>query len=148
MTSSAPACAATSPGRSRSRRPSPPSTPTPPPRRATDWSQIVALYDLLHTLRPNAVVALNRAIAIAELHGPIEGLAALESLERHPLEQYQPYHAARADLLARAGDRDAAGTAYDRAIELTVNPAERRFLEGQRGALAGPGAHPGRARPR
>jgi RNA polymerase sigma-70 factor (ECF subfamily) len=102
---------------------------------ATDWSQIVALYDQLYALRPNAVVALNRAIAIAELRGPADGLAALTSLERTLLENYQPYHAARADVLARAGQRDAARSAYDRAIELSVNPAERRFLEQQRGAL-------------
>lgn len=103
---------------------------------ATDWSQIVALYDRLYALSPNAVVALNRAIAIAERHGPADGLAALESLESTLLEEYQPYHAARANLLARAGQRDAARTAYDRAIDLSSNPAERRFLEQQRGALA------------
>ena len=102
---------------------------------ATDWSQIVALYDQLYALRPNAVVALNRAIAIAERQGTADGLAALESLDSTPLEEYQPYHAARADLLARAGQRDAARTAYDRAIDLSANPAERRFLERQRGAL-------------
>ena len=70
---------------------------------ATDWSQIVALYDQLHARRPNAVVALNRAIAIGEWHGPAAGLAALEELDAEPLANYQPYHAARADLLARAG---------------------------------------------
>jgi RNA polymerase sigma-70 factor (ECF subfamily) len=102
---------------------------------ATDWSQIAALYDQLYALRPNAVVALNRAIAIAEFQGPTQALAALDSLESTQLEHYQPYHAARADVLARAGHRDAARTAYDRAIELSVNPAERRFLEQQRGAL-------------
>jgi RNA polymerase sigma-70 factor (ECF subfamily) len=103
---------------------------------ATDWSQIVALYDQLHALRPNAVVALNRAVAVAELHAPTDGLAALESLDTTVLDEYQPYHAARADLLARAGRPDAALTAYDRAIELTANPAERRFLERRRAAVA------------
>jgi RNA polymerase sigma-70 factor, ECF subfamily len=103
---------------------------------ATDWTQIVALYDQLYALRPNPVVALNRAIAIGELHGFADGLAALESIDSTLLQDYQPYHAARADLLARAGQRDAARTAYERAIELSVNPAERRFLEEQRGALA------------
>jgi RNA polymerase sigma-70 factor (ECF subfamily) len=106
---------------------------------ATDWSQIVALYDQLYALRPNAVVALNRAIAVAELHSPAHGLAALDAFDSGPLEHYQPFHAARADLLARAGHRDAARDAYDRAIDLTVNPAERRFLERQRGTLAGHG---------
>ena len=102
---------------------------------ATDWSQIVALYDQLYALRPNAVVALNRAIAIAELRSPAHGLKP-PSIRSTPtqLEHYQPFHAARADLLARAGQRDAARDAYARAIELSVNPAERRFLERQRDA--------------
>jgi RNA polymerase sigma-70 factor (ECF subfamily) len=103
---------------------------------ATDWSQIVALYDQLHALRPNAVVALNRTIALAELHGPADGLAALEALDPAQLDDYQPYHAARADLLARAGHHDAARAAYERAIDLSANPAERQFLERQRAALA------------
>jgi RNA polymerase sigma-70 factor (ECF subfamily) len=102
----------------------------------TDWSQIVALYDQLSSLRPNAVVALNRAIAVGELHGPPDGLAALDELDTVLLEDYQPYYAARADLLARAGRRADARLAYDRAIALTVNPAERRFLERQRDVLA------------
>jgi RNA polymerase sigma-70 factor, ECF subfamily len=104
---------------------------------ATDWSQIVALYDQLYAMRrPNAVIALNRAVAIGELRGAAAGLDALDSLGVTPLEDYQPYHAARADLLARAGRRDAAVAAYDRAIELTANPTERRFLERQRQAAA------------
>ncbi len=102
----------------------------------TDWSQIVALYDHLFALRPNAVVALNRAIAVGELYGPTDGLAALASLDTARLETYQPYHAARADLLARAGQVDAAIAAYDRAIDLTSNPAERNFLLAQRAACA------------
>jgi RNA polymerase sigma-70 factor (ECF subfamily) len=103
---------------------------------ATDWSQIVTLYDQLYARRPNPVVALNRAIAVAELHGPDAGLAALTALDVVPLEGYQPYHAARADLLARAGHREAAVAAYVRAVELSGNPAERRFLEQQRAAVA------------
>jgi RNA polymerase sigma-70 factor, ECF subfamily len=102
---------------------------------ATDWAQIVALYDLLYELRPNAVVALNRAVAVAELDGPGAGLDALDALDVTMLGDYQPYHAARADLLARAGRRGATA-AYDRAIELTANPTERRFLERQRKAAA------------
>jgi RNA polymerase sigma-70 factor, ECF subfamily len=105
----------------------------------TDWSQIVTLYDHLHALRPNAVVALNRAVAIAELHGPVRGLEALDSLDAASLHSYQPYHAARADLLARAGDGPAAINAYRRAIELSGNAAERRFLE-QRLRTLEPGA--------
>ena len=101
---------------------------------ATDWSQIVALYDQLHAQRPNAVVAMNRAIAVGELHGPAEGLAALDALDPGTLDGYQPFHAARADLLARDGRLEEAVTAYDRAIELTTNAAERRFLQQQRAA--------------
>jgi RNA polymerase sigma-70 factor (ECF subfamily) len=106
---------------------------------ATDWAQIVALYDQLHGQRPNAVVALNRAIAIGELRGPDGGLTALAALgsdELEQLDEYQPYHAARADLLARAGRAVDAAAAYDRAIELTTNPTERAFLVRQKAASA------------
>ena len=109
-----------------------------PTAEATDWSQIVALYDLLHALRPNAVVAMNRVIAIGELRGAERGLAeldALDALDVSQLEDYQPYHAARADLLLRAGRLDEARTAYDRAIELTTNPEEQRFLTRQRATV-------------
>lgn len=101
----------------------------------TDWGQIVALYDLLHSLRPNAVVALNRAVAIGERDGVEAGLDALASIDTEPIADYQPFHAARADLLARADRRAEARAAYDRAIDLTTNPAERAFLEQQRGRL-------------
>ena len=107
-----------------------------PTADATDWSQIVALYDQLYAIRPNAVVALNRAVAVAELDGPARGLAALAALDPERLDGYQPYHAVRADLLARAGRHDEAVAAYDRALELTVNPAERAFLNRQRHAAA------------
>jgi RNA polymerase sigma-70 factor (ECF subfamily) len=99
---------------------------------ATDWSQIVQLYDQLHALRPNAVVAMHRAIAIGELDGPAAGLLALDLLDEDALADYQPYFAARADLLVRAGRADEADAAYARALELTTNPTERRFLEQQR----------------
>jgi RNA polymerase sigma-70 factor, ECF subfamily len=100
--------------------------------KATDWAQIVALYDQLHERRPNDVVALNRAIAVGELRGAAEALTELDALDRDQLEQYQPYHAARADLLARAGRTGEAIVAYDRALELTTNPAEQQFLARQR----------------
>ncbi len=103
---------------------------------ATDWSQIVALYDQLHTLRPDPVVALNRAIAVAELDGPGAGLAALDAVDAEALAGYQPYHAARADLLARAGRRADAIDAYDRAIALTANPTEQAFLRRQRATVS------------
>jgi RNA polymerase sigma-70 factor (ECF subfamily) len=99
---------------------------------ATDWSQIVQLYDQLHALRPNAVVAMHRAIAIGELDGAAAGLLALDLLDEDALADYQPYFAARADLLVRAGRADEADAAYARALELTTNPTERQFLEQQR----------------
>jgi RNA polymerase sigma-70 factor (ECF subfamily) len=95
----------------------------------TDWAQIVALYDQLYAIAPNPVVALNRAVAVGMLAGPAAGLEALADIN---LADYQPYHAARADLLTRAARFDEAIAAYDRAIELTTNAAEREFLSRQR----------------
>jgi RNA polymerase sigma-70 factor (ECF subfamily) len=94
----------------------------------TDWRQVVALYDQLFAVEPTAVVALNRAIAVAELDGPLPALQVLETLQ---LDGYHAYHAVRADLLRRAGDQVAALAAYERAIELASNPAERAFLRAQ-----------------
>ena len=103
---------------------------------ATDWSQIVALYDQLYPMRPNAVVALNRAVAIGEMRGAAAGLTALDSLDVTLLEDYQPYHARR-PTSRPPGPRDATVAAYDRAIEQTANPTERRFsLERRRKAAA------------
>lgn len=103
---------------------------------ATDWSQIVALYEQLHVLRPNPIVELNRAIAIGELRGAAGGLAALDDVDNERLADYQPYHAARADLLARAGRGAEAVGAFDRALALTTNAAERDFLVARRRAVA------------
>jgi RNA polymerase sigma-70 factor (ECF subfamily) len=100
----------------------------------TDWDQIVVLYDQLLAMRPNPVVALNRAVAIGERDGAPAGLAALDALDAEALAGYQPFHAARADLLARIGRRDDACAAYDRAIALSANRTEREFLERQRGS--------------
>ncbi len=94
----------------------------------TDWRQIVALYDQLYAIDPSPVVALNRAIAIAEVDGPDAALAILDTLE---LGGYHAYQAAQADLLRRAGRADAALAAYERALELASNPAERAFLHGR-----------------
>jgi RNA polymerase sigma-70 factor (ECF subfamily) len=107
-----------------------------PSADATDWSQIVTLYDQLFAIRPNPVVALNRAVAMGELHGPAVGLEVVEALDQVALADYQPFHAARADLLARSRQHDDAVAAYDRAIELTTNPTEREFLEAQRAVTA------------
>jgi RNA polymerase sigma-70 factor (ECF subfamily) len=103
---------------------------------STDWGQIVALYDQLAAIRPNPIVALNRAVALAERDGPQAGLAVLAELDAERLAQYQPYHAARADLLARVGRSAEAVAAYDRAIELTTNPSEAQFLVGRRSVAA------------
>jgi RNA polymerase sigma-70 factor (ECF subfamily) len=100
---------------------------------ATDWAQVVALYDHLLAMRPHAVVALNRAVAIGELRGADAGLDVLAELAG-PLDAYQPFHATHADLLARAGRHPAAVAAYDRAVDLTTNPVERAFLDRQRAA--------------
>jgi RNA polymerase sigma-70 factor (ECF subfamily) len=92
----------------------------------TDWRQVVQLYEQLMQIAPSPVVAMNRAIAIAELDGPDVALKALEGL---PLEHYQPYHSTRADLLRRAGRKAEASDEYRKALELTTNETERRFLE-------------------
>ena len=103
-----------------------------PRAELTDWSQIVASYDLLLRMQPTAIVELNRAVAIGRRDGPTAGLTALDAIDPERLDGYQPYHAARADLLARTGGGPDAAAAYDRAIELTDNPTERAFLETQR----------------
>jgi RNA polymerase sigma-70 factor (ECF subfamily) len=109
-------------------------------RRATgrtDWEAIARLYDRLLACTGSPVVAVNRAVAIARAAGAAAGLAALEALAGHPrIAQYQPYWAARAELLARAGER--ADAAYARAIGLETDAAVRRFLARQRAALAAP----------
>jgi RNA polymerase sigma-70 factor, ECF subfamily len=94
----------------------------------TEWAQVVALYDQLFALTPTAVVALNRAAAIAEVDGPRAGLDALAPLAEQ-LRDYYPLHVARAELLRRSGDTAAAADAYKAALALVGNDAERRHLE-------------------
>jgi len=100
--------------------------------RDTDWSQIVALYDQLARLDPSPIVALNRAIAIAELDGPEVALAAVDRLDDR-LAGYHAYHATRADLLRRLGRGQESRAAYDKAIELAGNTAETAYLTRRRG---------------
>jgi RNA polymerase sigma-70 factor (ECF subfamily) len=101
---------------------------------ATDWAQIATLYEQLYAVDPSPVVALNRAIAVAELDGPEVGLAIVDRL---PLASYHAWHATRADLLRRLGRSDDARAAYDAAIAATDNEAERAYLSRRRGSLAG-----------
>jgi RNA polymerase sigma-70 factor (ECF subfamily) len=103
-----------------------------------DWTAIVRLYDALWTMTGSPVVAINRAVALAETEGPRAALAAIAELADDPrLAQYQPYWAARAELLVRAGDPGGADAAYERAMGLESDPAIRRFLQRRRAKLAG-----------
>jgi RNA polymerase sigma-70 factor (ECF subfamily) len=102
--------------------------------RDTDWSQVVALYDQLVRLDPSPIVALNRAIAVAELDGPEVALAAVDRLEDR-LAGYHAYHATRADLLRRLGRSQQSRAAYDQAIELAGNTAETAYLTRRRDQL-------------
>ena len=94
---------------------------------ATDWPQIMALYDTLAAMMPSPVVEVNRAVAVAMAQGPREGLELLHRIDG--LDHYYPYHAARADLLRRMNQREAAADAYRRALELCGNSAERAYLQ-------------------
>jgi len=97
---------------------------------ATDWNRIVATYDLLLAAEPSPVVELNRAAAVAMRDGPAAGLALVDAIRaRGELSDYQPAHAARAELCRRLGRHGEARAAYRRAIELTRQGAARRFLE-------------------
>jgi RNA polymerase sigma-70 factor (ECF subfamily) len=98
----------------------------------TDWRQVLALYDQLLAVAPTPVVALNRAVAVAEVHGPALALAAIEDLG---LDDYHLYHATRAELLARLDRPDDARDAYDRAYDLATNAAEKELLDDKRRSL-------------
>jgi RNA polymerase sigma-70 factor (ECF subfamily) len=95
---------------------------------ATDWRQIELLYEALARRSPSPVVELNRAVALAMVRGPRAGLVAMAPLAE-ALDDYAYFHSARADLLRRVGERSEAAAAYRRARELTLNAAERAFLE-------------------
>jgi RNA polymerase sigma-70 factor, ECF subfamily len=104
-----------------------------PDASATDWGQIATLYDQLYAVAPTPVVALNRAVALAELDGPERALAEVDRLD---LPTYHAWHATRADLLRRLGRSDEARAAYDAAIDSSGNAAERAYLARRRGSLA------------
>ncbi len=105
----------------------------------TDWGQILTLYDQLMATAATPVVALNRAVALAEVDGPEAALAAIEDLD---LDGYHLYHAIRADLLGRIGDDAGAAAAYDAALALTGNEAERASLRRRRRSACGRGPRP------
>ena len=100
--------------------------------QATDWRQILALYDQLLALAPSPVVDLNRAVAVAEVDGPGPALAIVDELD---LAGYYMYHSIRADLLARLGRTVEAAADYAAAAELTQSTAQRRFLQMRRESL-------------
>lgn len=103
----------------------------------TDWNQIEALYALLHCLQPSPVVRVNQAMAASHARSPEAALAMLdEAAGDGQLDRYQPYFAAKADLLARAGRREEAKACFERAIDLSDNGSERAFLTGKASRLA------------
>jgi RNA polymerase sigma-70 factor (ECF subfamily) len=107
-----------------------------PTAAATDWRQIVTLYNQLGAMTANPIAALNRAVAVAEVDGPVVGLAEIDRLAE-ALDGYHAFHAARAELLRRLGRSGESRAAYHRAIGLAGNPAERAYLTRRRDQLAG-----------
>lgn len=103
-----------------------------PTAAATDWGQILRLYDQLLALAPGPVVALHRAVAVAEVDGPAAALACVDGLD---LDRYHLFHAVRADLLRRLGRTAEAAETYERALDRTENAAERQFLQRRRDNL-------------
>ncbi len=103
-----------------------------PSAEATDWRQIVQLYDHLLALAPNPVVALHRAVAVGEVDGPSVALALVDKLD---LGSYYMFHSVRADLLRRLGRNAEAAQAYESALANTDNTAEREFLQRNLAAL-------------
>ncbi|MFI5368656.1 MAG: DUF6596 domain-containing protein, partial [Spirochaetia bacterium] len=105
---------------------------------ATDWVQIVRLYDILLERTPTPVVELNRGIAVAMRDGPIAGLALIDALlDRGELVDYHPAHAVRADLNRRLGRTDEAAASYRRALKLARQEPERRFLKKRLAEISG-----------
>jgi len=103
---------------------------------ATDWNEIVGLYDVLRRMDASPVIELNRAVAVAMRDGPAAGLDTIDAiLARGELKEYRLAHAARADLLRRLGRKDEARAAYERALTLTQQEPERRFLQRRIGEL-------------
>ena len=109
-------------------------------KEETDWTAIVGLYDRLEQLQPSAVVALNRAVAVAMVDGPRAALEIVSMLAVDgALDEYHLLHAARADFERRLGDLRVAAKSYQRALELVGNDSERRFLERRLREVTGTG---------
>jgi RNA polymerase sigma-70 factor (ECF subfamily) len=102
----------------------------------TNWASIVQIYDVLQTVQPSPIVALNRAVAVAMADGPRAGLALIDELTGE-LEQYHLLHAARADLLRRMGATSDAAKNYETALKLATNDSERRFLKKRLAEMSG-----------
>ena len=102
---------------------------------STDWQAILTLYDQLYALTPTPVVALNRAVALAEVRGPAAGVTAVDDLRSSGLDGYYLFHATRANLLRRLGRPEEAAAAYATARALTANPVEQAFLDAQQAAV-------------
>ncbi len=118
------------PARSRFRLPSQPCIAAARVAEDTDWPEIVKLYDRLERVQPSPIVSLNRAVAVAMADGPRAGLALIDSLAAtNDLDDYHLLHAARADLLRRAGSHEEAAKSYLKAFALVTNDSERRYLE-------------------
>ncbi len=101
-----------------------------PTADGTDWAEIVGLYDVLARMDPSPVIGLNRAVAVAMRDGPAAGLVLIDAiLGRGDLADYRLAHAARADLCRRLGRTADARTSYERALTLTKQEPERRFIE-------------------
>ncbi|MFN8622284.1 MAG: RNA polymerase sigma factor [Chloroflexota bacterium] len=112
-----------------------------PTADTTDWAQIAALYDALRRMSDSPVIDLNHAVAVAFRDGPAAGLARMDSLAGdETLAGYHLYHAARADLLRRLGERAAAAAAYRAALERVTNPVEQRYLERRLAEVTGGGS--------
>jgi RNA polymerase sigma-70 factor (ECF subfamily) len=110
-----------------------------PTAAATDWRQILQLYDQLLLFTPGPIVALNRAVAVAEVRGPEAALQLVDALdaERHQLDRFHLFHAIRADFLKRLGRTAEAAAAYEAAMACTMNATERDFLERSYASLTG-----------
>jgi len=108
-------------------------------RRSLDepapWPLVLRLYDAMLAERDDVIVRLNRAVALAEIEGPVAALAEIDALADARMDTFQPWHAVRADLLGRTGRTDEARRAYDRAIDLATGPAERQWLKSRRARL-------------